>query len=219
MQRETIYLSFRSVLYSILVIWDITLIGCTNTTTSDNHTDQSQDSIHCQIDRDIYPMTVSIDIKDAKPLEFKPADTILFSEDVDNIMGVPSNLVVSNDTLYLIDNYKAPGIYAYTKTGEQVFAYCARGNGPKEFNSLSDLCVTKDKVAAYDYLSGRVIVLDKFGNFHSKTKVAEHTYGAMLDRDGGMWMDFPISRPIRTNWYGKRTHLATWLGSFPSLIV
>lgn len=84
------------------------------------------------------PYTVSIDITKAVPMDdaLSHHKYVNFTEDVENIMAIPQNVVVKGDTIYAIDAYKSPGIYAYLTNGEQLFAYCSVGNGGRYHLSI-----------------------------------------------------------------------------------
>lgn len=135
---------------------------------------------------------VTINIEDAKSLvkSFKDIVTVEFEENAENIIGMPQNLVVRGDTLFAIDTYKAPGVYAYNRNGEQLFSYCAVGDGPEEFYDLSDLTVDDISISAYDRTNGRIIDIDKKGNFVRKRDVPSQVFGAVIDQDGDYWIDF-----------------------------
>ena len=136
--------------------------------------------------------TVHIDLKDVTAIDqkFQTVTNVMFDEDTENFIGVPQNITVRGDTIYAIDSYKAPGFYAYLRDGRQLFAYCKVGRGPEEFFNLTDINVGANTISAFDNTEGAIITIDKVGNFVSKKSVGHNTYGAIIDTNGGCWVDF-----------------------------
>ncbi len=111
--------------------------------------------------------TIDINIEAAVAVSniFKPVSIINFDNNVENILGFPQNMTVRNDTIFAIDPYQSPGVYAYDMTGKQLFAYCHRGNGPEDLESPSCLAVTDTGISVYDDKNYRIMFFDKSGNF------------------------------------------------------
>lgn len=137
-------------------------------------------------------VNVLIDVDAAKNMSnaLKKIASIKFDEDAENFIGIPQNLVVRGDTLFAIDSYKAPGFYAYDRNGNQLFSYCAIGDGPEEFYDLSDLIVGDTTISAFDRSNGQIIVIDKKGKFNNKYEIPSNVYGAIIDSAGDYWIDF-----------------------------
>lgn len=155
----------------------------------------TKDSRQNEIDTDFemtLPYTVSIDITKAVPMDeaLSHHKYISFTEDVENIMAIPHNVVVKGDTIYAIDAYKAPGIYAYLTNGEQLFSYCSVGNGPGDIISPSCLSVTDDEISTYDTASSKIVVIGKDGQYRRSVDVPIMTLNAFIDSKGNTWADF-----------------------------
>ena len=135
--------------------------------------------------------TILIDFKEAETIDqnLKAVSTIVFDEDAEEIIGIPQNITVKGDTIYAIDSYKAPGFYAYLRDGKQLFAYCKVGNGPEEFFNLTDINVGANSISAFDNTEGTIITIDKAGNFVDKESVGNNIVGAIIDTNGGYWVD------------------------------
>ena len=135
--------------------------------------------------------TILIDFKEAETIDqnLKAVSTIVCDEDAEEIIGIPQNITVKGDTIYVIDSYKAPGFYAYLRDGKQLFAYCKVGNGPEEFFNLTDINVGANSISAFDNTEGTIITIDKAGNFVDKESVGNNIVGAIIDTNGGYWVD------------------------------
>ncbi len=151
-----------------------------------------------------YPITVSIKIDEAVPMDkaLKSKQIITFTEDTENIMGIPQNMVVRGDTIYALDVYSNPGIFAYLKNGEQVFAYCHMGSGPGDINMPSCLSVTDDEISTYDGSSYKIVVIGKDGVYRRSIDAPTMSLSAILDPKGDVWADFS-NQPydsVRVSW-------------------
>lgn len=142
-------------------------------------------------------MTISINIKEAITLnDFnRPKYNITLDESAENIIGFPTNVVVRNDTIFAIDGYKSPGIYAYNKKGKQLFAYCSIGNGPEDIMSPKDLNVTETEISCFDRGSGDIVFFDKNGCFKNRIKTDFMAMGAIIDDKNCIWTDYSNQRP------------------------
>lgn len=209
--KSSITISFGAVVSLLLSV------GCTGNKSSQNDNEQSSASA-VPVPQVAVPDSVNIliDIKDAQPLAkgFPETTTIEFSEECENFVGMPHNIEVRGDTLYIVDSFKAPGFYAYLRDGSQLFAYTATGTGPEEFFNLTDMKVTDTAISAFDYSGGCIVEIDKSGQFLRKVPVAMMTYGAMLDGNGGVWADF--SNQAEEN--VKLAHRADSLSGFNMVI-
>lgn len=139
-----------------------------------------------------YPYTVSIDIDKAVPMEnvLDHQKYISFTEDVENIMGFARNMVVRGDTIFAIASRPSPGIFAYLKSGEQLFAYCSEGSGPRDINSPSCISVTGDEVSTYDDASYKTVIIGKDGKYRRNIAAPIMALNAIVDSKGNHWTDF-----------------------------
>ena len=173
----------------IIVLLVLIVTGCVHDKRQDNRA-QKDRAIQSSISRD--SIAIIIDVKGAMSIEknFEALSTVVFDENTDELIGVPQNITVKGDTIYAIDSYKAPGFYAYLRDGSQLFAYCKVGNGPEEFFNLTDINVGATTISAFDNTQGSIITIDKDGNFLRKESVGRNLYGAIIDTNGGCWVDF-----------------------------
>lgn len=139
-----------------------------------------------------FPQTVKIDISEAIDMDkvFEHKGLVSFEENTENIIGSLHNIVVRGDTIFAIDPYKNPGIYAYLKYGRQLFAYCSVGNGPGDLIAPTCISVTDDEVSTYDGAQFKIIVIGKDGKYRRSIDVPPMTLNAILDTEGNVWADF-----------------------------
>lgn len=126
---------------------------------------------------------------------------IRFDENTEHIIGYIHNLVVRGDTIYAIDAYKDPGIYAYLTNGKQLFAYCSNGSGPGDIASPQCLSVTEDEISTYD-ISSKIVVIGKDGKFRRSIDTPEMCLSAIVDNKGDVWADFANQDvdSVRVSW-------------------
>lgn len=159
-------------------------------------TDQREGQPHfdsCGLQQNV---DISININEAKTLaNFNLQKyNISFDESVENIIGFATNIVVKNDTIFAVDGYKSPGVYAYSKEGKQLFAYCSIGNGPEDILNPRDLSVTDSEISIFDRGSGNIVVFDKRGSFKRKIKTDIMAVGGIMDDNKCIWIDYSNQR-------------------------
>ncbi len=96
--------------------------------------------------------------------------------------------VIKGDTVYMVDRYVTPGLYAYTINGKKVFVYDKIGQGPGEVISPVDVQVSGDSVYVLDSQGMKVVTLNREGNFYKNTTVP-YGHGFMIDDDGSILID------------------------------
>lgn len=136
------------------------------------------------------PDVVNIDISSAKDFseDLDSIGEVVFDETCQQIMGVPHNVVVRGDTIFAIDANQSPGIYAYLNNGKQILAYCSKGSAPSDIWAPGCLAVTDTEISVCE--SGKIVVIDKEGNFKRKIDVPIMAHNAIIDQSGGVWVDF-----------------------------
>ncbi|MDE7457876.1 MAG: 6-bladed beta-propeller [Muribaculaceae bacterium] len=153
---------------------------------------------------DLTQNVVHIDIAAAHPMSevLTPKQLINFSEECENIMGFARNIFVRGDTIYAISLYPSAGIFAYLKSGEQLFSYCSQGAGPEDINSPSCISVTDSEISTYDDSSFKLVKIDKLGNFLEAINTPAMTLNALWDKEGNQWFDFTNQQyeDIRVSW-------------------
>lgn len=139
--------------------------------------------------------TLRVDLGDATPLK----------EAVSSIQGIPfqdsssesfpgdlSKVLWQGDSIYVLDLFKAPGIYQYNADGRLLNSYTKRGNGPDEFLSVADFNVTSSGIVLLDnYNTSGLIYLDKSLSFVRKSDGEQQAaHFLTLDNDGRhVWYD------------------------------
>lgn len=96
------------------------------------------------------------------------------------------------DSIFVLDAWKAPGIYLYTSEGALVNSFTKQGNGPDEFLRIVDFEVTPTEVILLDtYSTSHRIVLDKNLKFIRKEEAEEQANHFFVEGTGenGVWYD------------------------------
>ncbi len=181
MKPKTLYAMKYNVYALMILLCAIT--GCgSKGAGADHHDEQPVDSAR----------TVNIDL--SAPLDHTAgleSESILqLDEDCDNIMGMPHNIIVRGDTIFAIDALQSPGIYMYYKDGRQLLAYCKPGTGPGDITSPSGLTVTDTEISTFDTASGKIVVIDKRGNYKRSIDVPLTAQNAILDKNDAVWVDY-----------------------------
>lgn len=140
--------------------------------------------------------TPSIEIKlsDALPLKETISNihvTMFQNSSAAHFPGNLSKVVLRGDSIFVMDNWKDPGIYLYNSEGMLTNSYTKKGNGPDEFIGIVDFNVMPDKAILLDtYATSQRIFLDRSLSFLHKEEAEEqaehfHTVGS----DGSVWYD------------------------------
>ena len=76
---------------------------------------------------------ISIDMESALPSSrfLEKGEMISLENKGDTFPGFVHKLLVENDTLYLLDTFKAHGLYVYDKSGHFLYSYNNVGQGRK----------------------------------------------------------------------------------------
>ena len=103
--------------------------------------------------------------------------------------GSVNKVVWSGDSIFVLDTWKAPGVYLYTSDGVPSASYTRKGNGPEEFVGLSDFEVTASEVVLLDTYSSAVrLHLDRRFSFLRK-EAAEEQSAHAVSVGKGVWYD------------------------------
>lgn len=134
---------------------------------------------------------ISIDIESALPSSglLEKVEVIPLENKGDTFPGFVHKMLVENDTLYLLDTFKAHGLYAYDKAGHFLYAYNNVGQGKEEFIRLSDFQIARGCVYLLDSSGEKIIELDKRFAYQSSKKLPCSPLAFAFDENGGVWMD------------------------------
>lgn len=116
---------------------------------------------------------------------------IEFNDSAEKFFGSIDKLEIVNDTLYALDMFMQRGLYAYDLKSlplNPLFVYDRRGNGPGEFNSISDFQIVNDAILLLDGVNGKIIRLDKYGNYIDSEDAEKYSEALMPEGDG-IWYD------------------------------
>lgn len=171
------------------------LTGCSGGEQSGNRdstNSESETPDNSYIHEDIGKQSVEIDFDKAIPVtgNLKTAGNISFDESDDNILGIPHHIVVKGDTIYAVDPVKSPGIYAYHKNGQQIFAYCPNGDGPEDISRPMNLTVREDDIVVFDFGKKRLLYFSKHGDFIKSIELPINALSAAMDPVQGIYIDY-----------------------------
>lgn len=135
--------------------------------------------------------TISINIQNAKPLKeaVTSMSVLNFPDSTDIFFGEILSMEITNDTIYIFDRFSSQGIYAYDKTGKLLYSYTAKGGGPEEFIGLADFSIHGDEIALLDCHGGKIVFIDKQGNFIRQSPSESNAQNLAVTNDG-IWYDF-----------------------------
>ena len=181
-------------IYNLPAFFALSLLilpGCTNKSKNTVSTETDVET-EAKTFHHVDSAVLSISIKNAKPISssLEKIKVISFDEDAENIIGLPQTMEVRGDTIFTVDSYQAPGIYAYLMDGTQLWAYCSEGGADADIASPFNLSVTDNYVTAYDMGGRKLITLDKSGKFVKKTDLHPDAVNALMDATGGIWTNY-----------------------------
>lgn len=133
---------------------------------------------------------LNIDVNNTKPLSdiFKDRHYIPIAES-DTFPGLINAGALVNDTIYILDPNKAPGVYVYTINGKYIRKFPNIGSGPGEMGMITDMVVDKAHVHLYDFMRFSVETYSHDGKWIKSTPIPPGTASFMTD-DKGIWCDF-----------------------------
>ena len=156
---------------------------------------------------------VDVHIEDATPFSLK-ASKVFSLEVKESFPGMIHKMQVVNDTIYIMDSAKAPGLYAYNMDGCFLYVYENIGHGPEDFYRLSDFQISNDTIYLLDASGKKLLKLDKTGAFLSSNNLPYLVGSFALESDGSMWFDKGNSK------IGDQSKLLYWKdGSFSSVLL
>lgn len=134
---------------------------------------------------------LSINLELAQPVMevLEKTGSIPLENKGDTFPGQIHKMMVDKDALYLLDTYRAPGLYKYDRNGRFLTVYNRVGQGNGEFIGLSDFQLYGDTIYLLDSSGKKIIKLDKLCRFHSSTNLSVMPLAFAKDSLGGIWMD------------------------------
>ena len=89
-----------------------------------------------------------IDLSKCLDFEFVPLETTK-----DNLIGIISNIKMTEDRIFIFDSYKANALFVFDKKGKYITRIGSPGMGPGEFAHLAgfDIDVINNNIIIYDF--------------------------------------------------------------------
>lgn len=157
---------------------------------------------------------ISINIRNAENWSnlITESELIVLDDSVGDIMGPPLNMVVRGDTIFGMDAYRNPGLYAYLRSGKQIMAYTHQGSGPGDLISPSCLKVSDAEISVYDTANKQIIIIDKEGNYLRSISIPNMALNAMTGYNEDYWVDFSNIPNDEWELTWKKNEDAPWKG-------
>lgn len=96
-------------------------------------------------------------------------ETIILETTEESLIGRLEKIMMINDTFYVLDRMKHPGLYLFERNGKFIGRVGARGQGPEQYSEPTDFDVSVDTIYILDQFRSRLHVFDKRRD-HAYTK-------------------------------------------------
>lgn len=142
---------------------------------------------------------INIDIENSRPLfdSFSEVREIVFDEGSNGkLPGMITKLIVSGDTLFILDGHKARMMFAYNNEGNLLFDYDHIGEANNEYLSLMDIAIDNNSIYLLDSQGNKIIKLNRSGEFISSERIprlVNHIYSAQESTDKKNYFLFDMS--------------------------
>lgn len=120
------------------------------------------------------PMVLSDSVPVVIPIAGKECEQYIFLQNIadsvsavmlettdESLIGQIEKLQVFNDTIYILDRRKHPGLYIFDLSGRYLGRVGSVGQGPQEYNEPTDFDVSSDSIYILDQYKARLHVFDK----------------------------------------------------------
>lgn len=135
---------------------------------------------------------ISVDLSASKNMkeDIESLQVMKLEEDENNFPGVYSKVDWKGDSMYILDTFKSRGLYLYDAEGKLIGFYNKVGQGPDEFQGLSDFILMDDGAILLDtYSKSNRIYIDSNFKFLRKEGAEEKAAHFAEDGNGGFWYD------------------------------
>lgn len=116
-------------------------------------------------------------------------EEISLEEKNDTFPGEIHKSIIYQDTIYLFDNSKAPGVYVYNMQGKFLYSFCQAGQGVEEFINPSDFQVDTNYIYILDPSTNRILYIDKTGKYVTTKKIEMRGFSFAIDKEQNIWLD------------------------------
>lgn len=104
----------------------------------------------------------------------------------ESLIGYIDYLTIINDTLFVVDAYKARAVLSFDLNGRYLYKIDRYGKGPGEYQSINKVYFTEKQVVILDWLSRKLIRYDLSGNFLSELHLNSEVSDLYLFGSGGL---------------------------------
>lgn len=133
---------------------------------------------------------ITVSLENASVLEpIKCLNEMVLDENSEFFPGMIHKMQYVNDTIYVLDIHKSPGLYAYDRNGKFLYAYEKVGQGPEEFMSLADFQLSDTAIWLLDNFGEKILELNKKGNYVSAFPINNLAFSFAILPDGNVYFD------------------------------
>lgn len=144
----------------------------------------------CRGEENRLPASIVVSLDEAYELkDIQNTHSIHLDENCVSFPGAVHKMKVVNDTIYILDIQKAPGLYVYDICGKQLYAYDCVGRGPGEFVGLMDFQVNKASVLLLDNVGKKILKLNKRGEFVSSKSIPDIAFSFAEEKENMFYVD------------------------------
>lgn len=146
--------------------------------------------VSCQDRKNVLDGKIVVSFENVTSLEnIESLYRVRLDENSITFPGMVHKMACLNDTIYVLDVQKAPGLYVYDGDGTLLYAYDCVGEGPWEFNSLIDFQVIDASIYLLDNAGRKVLELDKSGKCIASEPIPELAYSFVNGDNGITYFD------------------------------
>lgn len=96
---------------------------------------------------------------------------VKLSNDPKAIIGAINKIEFSDTCMYILDRYKTKTLKVFNANGSFISQIGKRGEGPEEYNEITDFDITDKNIVVFDQFKQRMMFFDKSGNLLQTKKV------------------------------------------------
>lgn len=96
---------------------------------------------------------------------------IKLSNDPKAIIGVIDKIEFSDTHIYILDRYKTKTLKVFDNKGSFITQIGKRGEGPEEYNEITDFVILEKNIILYDQFKQRMMIFNKCGKLLTTKKI------------------------------------------------
>lgn len=113
-------------------------------------------------------------------------ETIVLETTEESLIGRMEKIMMVNDTFYVLDRMKHPGVYLFKKSGKFIGRVGTLGQGPGQYSEPTDFDVCGDTIYILDQFRSKLHVFDKRRNYEYTKNIPFIATGISVMNDSVM---------------------------------